>query len=143
MIRTGRVVEAEQGRLKVCFDRPETCEKCGACMGKAHKELVTVTGEAFPGDTVEVELPDSRVLKASFLMYAVPLCGFLLGLILGQVLIGTDLAAALLGLAGLLLTYGALHLFDKKIGKKGDWQPRVVAVHPSDAQHETCKGEKL
>ena len=111
-------------------------------MGKAHKELVTVAGTASAGDTVEVELPDSRVLKASFLMYAVPLCGFLLGLVLGQVLIGTDLAAALLGLTGLGLTWGALHLIDKKIAKKGEWQPRVVAVLAPDALNESCKGEK-
>ena len=108
MVRSGRVVEAADGKLKVCFERPEMCEKCGACTGHKHSELVTIRGEAAPGDIVEVEMPDARVFKASAIAYAVPLCGLMLGTLIGQTAFSTDIAAALCGLLGLALAWGGV-----------------------------------
>ena len=130
MVRVGRVVDRQADSLRVCFDRPEMCEKCGACMGKAHKELVTLKGDAQPGDTVEVEMPDAKVLKVSAIAYVVPLLGLLLGLLIGQTWMRTDSAAAVGGLIGLALAWGGLILFDKKIAKKKQWQPKIIAVRP-------------
>ena len=64
MIRTGRVVEAKDGSLKVCFDRPEMCASCGKCGAHGvHQELVTVQGEAQVGNWVQVEMPCTPVSK--------------------------------------------------------------------------------
>lgn len=130
MVRVGRVVDRQADSLRVCFDRPEMCEKCGACLGKKHKELVTLRGDAQPGDTVEVEMPDAKVLKISAIMYVIPLLGLLFGLLIGQTISQTDTGAAVGGVLGLALSWGGLILFDRKAAKKKQWQPRIIAVHP-------------
>ena len=43
MVRSGRVVSAGDGTMEVCFQRPEMCAQCGACMGhKVHEETVKI-----------------------------------------------------------------------------------------------------
>ena len=128
MIRTGKIVESQTGRLRVCFDRPEMCEHCGACTGHAHQETVTLYGEGNVGDLVQVEMPDAKVLGASALAYAVPLGGLLLGLAAGQILFQSDIAAAIGGALGLAICWLALHIFDKKMGKSSSFRPKLIAV---------------
>ena len=102
MIRTGRVVEANQGSLKVCFDRPEMCASCGKCgVHGEHQELVTVDGEAAAGSWVQVEMPDAQVVKVSLIAYVIPLVFLMAGLVIGQNVLGSDGWAAGLGV-GLL-----------------------------------------
>ena len=78
MIRSGVVVEKENGVLGVVFERPEMCAHCGGCLHK-HCSRVQIKGDAQIGDTVDVDMPDGEVVKASALMYIVPVCAFLLG----------------------------------------------------------------
>jgi positive regulator of sigma E activity len=136
MIRTGRVVQAENGKLKVCFDRPEMCEKCGACTGHAHKELVELEGTVAAGAQVDVEMPDARIVKASALAYAIPLLGLMAGVFLGQTIFQTDTAAAVGGLIGLGLAWGGLHLADKRLGRRAAWKPRIIAVHEEEKEQK-------
>ncbi|MBQ8082212.1 MAG: SoxR reducing system RseC family protein [Clostridia bacterium] len=129
MIRTGRVVESAKGQLKVCFDRPEMCESCGACAGHAaHKELITVEGEGSVGDVAAVEMPDAKIVKVSLIAYIIPLVGLMLGLLIGQTLTGTDLWAALLGVAGLALGLLIVRLADRRLGRRAEWTPKLIAV---------------
>ena len=129
MIRTGRVVEAKGGSLKVCFDRPEMCESCGKCGAHGvHQELVTVQGEANVGNWVQVEMPDAQIVKVSLIAYVIPLVFLMAGLVIGQNVLGTDAWAAGLGIglmaAGLLV----VRLIDKRLGGRPDWKPRRVNV---------------
>ncbi len=129
MIRTGRVVEAKDGSLKVCFDRPEMCASCGKCGAHGvHQELVTVQGEAQVGNWVQVEMPDAQVVKVSLIAYVIPLVFLMIGLVIGQNVLGTDAWAAGLGIglmaAGLLV----VRLIDKRLGGRPGWKPRLVNV---------------
>ena len=129
MIRTGRVVEAKDGSLKVCFDRPEMCASCGKCGAHGvHQELVTVQGEAQVGNWVQVEMPDAQVVKVSLIAYVIPLVFLMAGLVIGQNVLGTDAWAAGLGIglmaAGLLV----VRLIDKRLGGRPGWKPRLVNV---------------
>ena len=129
MIRTGRVVEAKDGSLKVCFDRPEMCASCGKCGAHGvHQELVTVQGEAQVGNWVQVEMPDAQVVKVSLIAYVIPLVFLMIGLVIGQNILGTDAWAAGLGIglmaAGLLV----VRLIDKRLGGRPGWKPRLVNV---------------
>ncbi len=129
MIRTGRVVEAKDGSLKVCFDRPEMCASCGKCSAHGvHQELVTVQGEAQVGNWVQVEMPDAQVVKVSLIAYVIPLVFLMIGLVIGQNVLGTDAWAAGLGIglmaAGLLV----VRLIDKRLGGRPGWKPRLVNV---------------
>lgn len=132
MIRSGRVVEKENGCVSVCFDRPEMCEHCGACNGKAHKELVKILGDAEIGDVVEVEMPDAKIVRASALAYVVPLVGLMAGLLIGQNVFGSDTAAAVGGLIGLGVCWLIMHFLDRKMGSKVAWQPKLIAVHKEE-----------
>ena len=60
MIRTGRVVDGNDGLLKVCFNRPEACDHCSGCAGQKHETLVTITGDAPLGSMVDVDMPAAR-----------------------------------------------------------------------------------
>ena len=129
MIRTGRVVEAKDGSLKVCFNRPEMCASCGKCGAHGvHQELVTVQGEAQVGNWVQVEMPDAQVVKVSLIAYVIPLVFLMAGLVIGQNVLGTDAWAAGLGIglmaAGLLV----VRLIDKRLGGRPGWKPRLVNV---------------
>jgi len=125
----------------VLFERPEACQKCGACGGGRHGHRIALadpTGEAADGDRVTVELPESRVVSASALAYLIPLAGLLAGLILGaqqteRVASGmsSDLFTALCALAGLVLSFPFLVIADRAIRGKARWTPQIVAVLPA------------
>ena len=92
MVRTGKVVGTDGKTIDVCFERPEMCAKCGACMGrKPHEETVKIEGTAAVGDTVAVEMPDAKIVKVSLIAYIIPLIGLLAGLLIGQVLLKSDI----------------------------------------------------
>lgn len=140
MIRSGEVVEKADGMLGVVFERPEMCAHCGGCLHK-HCSRVQIKGEAEIGDTVEVDMPDGEVVKASALMYIVPVCAFLLGLLLawaiyrgGTVKMAEDLFYAVCGVAACALGLSMVWVVDKNLRKAQKWQPRLVAVHkPGEA----------
>jgi sigma-E factor negative regulatory protein RseC len=129
MIRTGQVVEVRNNLLMICFERLEACQNCGACMTGKHTSLVAVEGEAQAGDAVDVEMPDSKVVKASALAYMIPLAGLLAGLIAGSELFsGSDAAMLISGLLCMFISWLGLRLIDKHLGRKKEWKPRVIAV---------------
>lgn len=139
MIRSGEVVEKEGGMLGVVFERPEACAHCGGCLHK-HCSRVQIKGDAEIGDTVDVDMPDGEVVKASALMYIVPVCAFLLGLLLawlvyrgGTIRMAEDLFYSVCGVLACAVGLGMVWVVDKKLRKAQKWQPRVVAVHKPEA----------
>ncbi len=137
MIRSGKVVAAQGNTLKVCFSRLEACDSCNLCGSSRNDTTVTIRGTAQVGDLVEVDMPDSQVLKVSLLAYALPLLGLLLGLWLGnQLFPGQELAVLLCGLAALGLSLLGLKRLDGRLGLNANWQPRLIAVLPPGADQE-------
>ena len=130
MVRTGKVVSSSGNTLEVCFERPEMCAQCGACMGrKPHEETVKISGSAAVGDMVDVEIPDAKIVKVSLIAYIIPLIGLLIGLLIGQALLKSDIWAAVTGLAGLGAGILIVRVFDRKLGAQKSWQPRLLSVH--------------
>ena len=143
MLRNGRVVgKEENGKLSVCFERPEMCAKCGACMGRKHDTLVTVQGEAEIGDTVDVELADAKVVKASVIAYLVPLIGLIAGLIISAQFTSDEIMIALFGVLGLAAAWLVQTLIDRSLQRKKTWQPRLVAVHKEENNHAGNHGNQ-
>ena len=131
MIRTGRVVEANGGSLKVCFDRPEMCASCGKCGAHGvHQELVTVQGEADVGNWVQVEMPDAQIVKVSLIAYVIPLVFLMAGLVIGQNVLGTDAWAAGLGIGLMAVGLFIVRLIDRRLGGTPGWKPPLVNVLP-------------
>lgn len=128
MIRTGKVVSALDGQVEVCFHRPEACDHCSGCAGQKHKTLVTMKGDAPLGSTVDVEMPARQVFKASVLAYVVPMALLIAGIFLGMTLLQSEAAAAGIGIGCMVLGWLFLHLIEKHLQKKRNWQPHIVAI---------------
>ncbi len=135
--------DEKEGVATVEYVRPDACAKCGACGSQSHTGSIRLKVDCKAGDWVRVELPDGRFMKATALAYVLPLCGFLLGLLLGYALSsqseGWAVAGSLLGLGVCLL---ALRLNERRIAGRPEWTPRVVEVYPEkpDVDDFGCNG---
>ena len=134
MVRTGFVKEKKGEELKVCFSRPEACEGCKGCAkGLLPKqELLTVFGQAEIGDMVDVEMPQAQTLKASILLYVLPLALLLIGLLISNAAGFSDGVTLLLSLAGLAIGALAARGLDLRLRKRPNWRPAVVNVYPAN-----------
>lgn len=132
MLRSGKVVAAENGVLEVCFERPEACAHCGQCAGQKKEALVKVPGDAPVGRWIDVDMPEGQVLKASMLAYVMPLLMLLGGLALGSVIFENDLLKALTGIVCMGVSWLILRWVEKRMKEKSVWQPRVVNVYSEE-----------
>lgn len=142
---TGTVISVSETEAWVQTIRANTCQSCSARHGCGQKALATLSAgqsrqirvsnslQARPGDQVTVAIEESALLKASLLVYALPL-GLLVVLtgIAGMAFPGEDLvaiAAAVTGLgAGLFL---ARH-FSR--GGQASWQPIMGELVAQEAE---------
>lgn len=81
-----------KGKLAlVTMERQDMCGECHACemiSGKKKCELTCLnTVGAVEGETVEITLSTEHFIKATYIMYGVPLIGFVVGMGIG---IGID-----------------------------------------------------
>ena len=140
MVRTGFVKEKKGEELRVCFERPDACEGCNGCSKGflPRQELLTVFGRAEVGDVVDVQMPEAQTLKASLLVYVLPLALMLLGLAAGYALGLSDGLSLLLSLIGLALGALGARAIDLRLRTRPGWRPSVIHVHPA----ETVKTER-
>lgn len=131
MIRSGRVVSAQDGHISVCFERPEMCEKCGAC-GERHESLVTFEADAQVGDRVQVELPETQLFRTAAITYLIPLAALLLGLLGGQALFQSELGCALSALGLLLASLPVVIRYDRHIRKNPLKTPRIISINQEE-----------
>lgn len=135
MTKFGQVTayDPSTGMATIQYTRPDACEKCGACGGKAHEGTITLKADCETGSWVKVEMPDSRFLHATALAYLIPLCCFFAGLLLGYLLSAhNEIIALLCSLIGLGASLLFLRVFDRRIAGKSEWSPRVAAVYSSN-----------
>lgn len=143
MEQVGRIVEIVGDKAKVLVKRGEVCGKCGGCgislSGKGENYLQALnTVNATVGQTVRVTSDTGQVLKASFVVYIVPILSLLTGIWLGQLLDG-DLSGLILGVVFLLLSYLVVRAYDRKVAC-GKAQAAVVEVleEPAVPADEQC-----
>ena len=127
MIRCGKVVSAENGKIKVCFERPEMCAKCGQC-GNISETLIEIEGTAEPGDLVEMDLPEGELLRVSAFAYVIPLLGLLLGLWIGDLLFHSEAGQAACALACTVLSSIIVILYDRSLKRKQKHVPKIVSI---------------
>ncbi|MEW6229274.1 MAG: SoxR reducing system RseC family protein [Bacillota bacterium] len=122
MEERGRVVETLNDLARVEVVRHEACQHCKACdFDRVVVEAANPIG-ACVGDEVVLELAGARVLGAAFVAYMVPLALMVVGICLGGALAraagrpgSASLFGAILGLAFLVLSYGGVYLYDKRV----------------------------
>lgn len=137
MRQTGKVIELKGKKAVVRFLRSDACGHCNACFrlgsNEADIDIDNVLGAKI-GDVVGIEMHAKSVLKASLLLYGVPLVGLLVGAYLGS--LRGDLYAAL---GGVLFAAGAffiLRALEPKFSRMTEFKPRMVEIIGQQEQNE-------
>lgn len=147
LTKTG-VVKAVQGRMALVVTRLEPeCESCkakDACTslggGGANAEVrVRNTVGAEPGDVVTISIRGSSVLKASFLVYMLPILAMVGGIVLGHFLsrLTSVDKNVLVGIFGLLAFSGTFVWLKKngdKFSSKKEFIPEITSKKTSQHQ---------
>lgn len=121
---------ALKGDLAVVrFVRSDACGHCNACfhLGSNEADLeIQNTLDAQVGDVVAIELRGKSMVRASLLLYGVPLLGLLLGVLAGSQ--WGDLYGAV---GGLLLcggTFFILRGLEPRFSRMTEFKPRIVEI---------------
>ena len=93
------------------------CHKCSGCGSSKQTMLLTAKNPigAQPGDLVVMSSESGSVLKAAAILYMLPLLLFITGYLLGESLWQRG---ALAGLAGVLLGFVLIKIYDRHFSKK-------------------------
>ncbi|EEG77707.1 SoxR reducing system RseC family protein [Dethiobacter alkaliphilus] len=149
MEQVGTVVDVKDDIAIVAVRRHETCSKCGGCgvavsgRGDNYIEAQNVVN-AVVGQTVKVATDTSNVLKASFVVYIVPMLFLLLGIWLGQVIDGEFGVMArfdiVLGIIFLVGSYLVVRGYDKKMaaGEKPASVIEIIEEPDAGPKDEQC-----
>lgn len=137
MRQTGTVIELKGKKAVVRFLRSDACGHCNACFHLGGNEAdidIENTLGAQMGDTVGIDMHAKSVLKASLILYGVPLVALLVGAFIGS--FRGDLYAAL---GGVLFAVGAffiLRAFEPKFSRMTEFKPRMVEILAEPQQGE-------
>jgi len=126
MKERGKVVEARSGTIVIEVKPHEECHKCGIC-GAGRPRRVSVSGEKAHGfsvgDTVEIAMESSMMLKLYTLLYGIPLAVFTGTILALYALSGAPVASFAGALAATIITYAGAGLY---IRKNPGLSPRVT-----------------
>lgn len=152
LTEVGKVVALERGAVWVETLRQSSCGSCAARAGCGHGMLNTAAPGSSRGlvkalvpeannfalavhDTVEISLPETRFLRAAFLLYLLPLATTVLAAIaangafaeasLSQSAI--DLRVTLSAIAGLGIGLALVRLLSSRRSSDTYWHPTVTA----------------
>lgn len=141
MIEVGRIVEISGERAKVSLPRKEGCAGCGKCSFAAGGGSMVLEADndagGRVGDEVEVNLPFRDPLRASLLIFGLPLLALLVGAIAGYRIFQSfgadpDFGALLIGAVGLGAIFAWVRSRERKRSSTGDGRVAVVRVIRSD-----------
>ncbi|SNX55302.1 SoxR reducing system RseC family protein [Thermoanaerobacterium sp. RBIITD] len=111
MLEKGRIVDIKDGKAKVELIRNDMCGKCHACeIGSNNRMLIEVdiNDDEKIGDSVSLEMKEASMLKATFIMYGIPLLFFFIGVFLGyaisELLNLKNISQIIEAISGILLT---------------------------------------
>jgi len=139
---TGRVVAVESNFVWVETIPSSLCGKCAARKGCGQGVLASITGhrglvralespslqasDCSVNDEVEIELPESSVLKGSMLVYLAPLLFAIAAVLLAQSF--GELAIVGAFVAGLGCGFAAVRLAPRWLGGVEAFEPRLASV---------------
>ncbi|MDO4568058.1 MAG: SoxR reducing system RseC family protein [Clostridia bacterium] len=133
MFQSGTVISTSGDSAIVRFKRTSACGKCHACFTLSPDEAdieVRNTLGVKPGDMVEIKMHASNIVKASLIMYGLPLCGLVLGVCLGALV--NEYLALGLGAALALATFGVIRLLEPRFRKNDGFSPVMTSILTND-----------
>ena len=127
MEQIGQVVGIDGDIAMIMVRRHDVCDKCGGCgaaisgRGENYIEAQNIVN-AQVGHTVKVTSDTGQVLKASFVVYIVPILALLAGILLGQefgavlgLLAREELVGLFFGVAFMLASYFLVKGYDRRM----------------------------
>ncbi|WP_166251560.1 SoxR reducing system RseC family protein [Marinobacter salicampi] len=135
----GRIVALKGRQAWVQTIRESACQSCSAraacgqkvlasvSSGRANQVLVSNTVGAEVGDEVTLAIAETALLKASLLVYALPLLLLVIGALAGQMMFPGSEAPAIIGaVLGLGLGFWSAHALQHRQG--ADWRPKLLNI---------------
>jgi len=119
------------------------CGRCRLCIpGPAGMMRVEAENKdrAGIGDRVVLDIDDRRQLRAAFLVYILPVAGFMAGYAVAAMFSPSEGAGLAAGLSALAGVYLAVRYYDRRITRRGEMWRKVVAVKRE--QEEKVEGGK-
>lgn len=111
----GTVEKVEEDYVIVSIERQDMCGECHACemLGEVKKCTLKCVNECKSqvGDQVDVDVEQHSFMKATFIMYGLPLIGLILGVGMGYKF--SEGIAIVLGLGLMALTFGMIKYGEK------------------------------
>lgn len=124
----GIVIETKGKKATVRFKKTDACGHCNACFrfgsNEADIEMDNALG-AKKGDEVYIDMHANTVLKASAIVYGIPIIALLIGVVIGAQF--GDIYAAAIGVALCALSFLLLKGLEPKFAKMNEFKPRMTA----------------
>lgn len=136
-------IEGEFAVIKI--QRSSYCNSCGACKlaDQGDEMILTVPNSLAgqPGDLVELGLKSTSILKASVIIYLIPLISLIVGVVCGYAIAGKlggnpELYGALTGVSFTILTFVGINILDPVFRKKGNYSPQIISIINKSAEGE-------
>ncbi len=135
----GTVAEVEGGIAKVAVLKKSACEQCAAS-GVCHPGDQEYLEAANPlgakkGQRVKVVLAPQIYLKASIILYGIPMVALVAGAIIGKNIAiryagepNSDLWAFIAGMACMVISFLFIRSYNKKVEKTQKYKPMIVEI---------------
>jgi sigma-E factor negative regulatory protein RseC len=136
----GIVMETAGGMAKVSILAKSACEKCasaGVCHPEGEDSYMEATNPlgAKKGQRVKVVVAPQVFLKASIILYGVPMAVFVAAAIIGKNIgeryageANSDLWAFLSGVAFTLVSFFFIRRYNKKVERTQEYKPVIVEI---------------
>lgn len=137
----GIVAEVEGGIAKVAVTKKSACEQCAAA-GVCHpgdQEFLEAANplNAVKGQKVKVVIAPQMYLKASLILYGIPMVALITGAIIAKNLTApyvgeerSDLWAFIAGMACTFISFVFIRSYNKKVEKTQKYKPVIVEILP-------------
>ncbi|NLI60532.1 MAG: SoxR reducing system RseC family protein [Clostridiales bacterium] len=146
----GEITGIKDRIATVKIRRKSSCGSCTACGMKENQNEVMLEVsndlDANLGDWVELELKSMSVLKASAIVYLIPLIGLILGVaggyaIANQLSLDAELCGAVGGILVTVLSFIGIRAMDPILNKKGNYSPKMVTIINLSLKGENTDGK--
>ncbi len=141
--QTGTVVAEQQGSVWVQVEPEAGCSQCRDGGGCGQRSMARLRGGgnqplllpntvgARVGDGVTLAVAPDALLKASLVMYCLPLAGLIVAAVLADQALGAgDGVTVIFGLGGLGLGFTAARWLSRGSAMRAGMEPQLVRRHP-------------
>ena len=107
----------------------ENCSSCsGGCQNTSHKVEALNMIAAKQGQVVQMEMKDSDVLIAAFMVYIIPLILLFTGYFVGSSLFKVEWLAITVGIMFMISSFMVLKKYDNKLRKSKRYTPIINKI---------------